>query len=122
MSLNANLKVKSVTATVYLFAHPIHPSVSRYLATPTTHTEDDARRLLGEQGYIVSDPRWVFDDGLLADEDPTHREHAIRLDGDLYGWMTVEEDPPDDISEAHRQDMAEWARRTLAELEVDEAA
>lgn len=105
-----------MTAEVWLFAEPIDPSTSRYLIASQSIEEAIGRGWLIANGYEVSDPMWHVPCGLLADEEPAYRDHEIRRDGALYGWLRVYEDAPPAIEEEIRSKVQAWAQRTLRDF------
>lgn len=91
-----------LTAYIWLFAEPIHPDTSRWLVEPYVLREADARAQLAAQGYTLDAAIWELPTGILADEEPAHRDHAIRLGGALHGWLLVYDTPPPEIEADHR--------------------
>lgn len=102
---------------VWLFAEPIHPSTSRYLVHSQQIEEARGREWLAANGYEVSEPMWCVPCGLLADEEPAHRDHRIARGGDLYGYLRVYEDAPPEVQAEIEANVRQWARERMKEMD-----
>ncbi len=98
-----------MTAHVWLFAEPIERTDSRWLVESYAVGERTARAQLTAAGYEIGEAEWTVQSGVLADDEPTYRDHEIRCAGALHGWLRVyEEAPPDVVAEVGQQ-LRNWA-------------